>query len=134
MFSYLALVVAGLAIALIVTRQSLLSHLAREIDDELVQEVEELRLATDDVDPDTGEPFGTDVEGFLRYFLRRSVPAEHEAFYTLVGGEPFLYNFGAPNLFDLEPQLGERWRAATEPTWGTVTRPSVPPDCVTSKG
>ncbi len=118
MFSYLALLVAALSISLIVTRQSLLNGVERDVDQALAQEIEELRLATDDVDPDTGEPFGTDVEGFVRSFMRRSVPGENEAFYAIVRGEPFLYNAGAPNLFDLDPALSQTWGATTEARWG----------------
>jgi two-component system, OmpR family, sensor kinase len=120
-FSYLALLVAALTISLLVTRQSLLSAVERDVDQSLAQEIEELRLATDDVDPDTGEPFGTDVEGFVRSFMRRSVPGEHEAFYAIVGGEPFLYNAGAPNLFDLDPALSETWATTGEARWGRST-------------
>jgi two-component system OmpR family sensor kinase len=122
-FSYLALLTAALVISLVVTRQSLLAAVEREVDDELAQEVEELRRATDDVDPATGEPFGTDVAAFLRSFLRRNVPAENESFYALVGGRPYLYSFGAPDLFDLEPALSDRWAAATRPEWGTDITP-----------
>lgn len=120
-FSYLALLVAALMISLLVTRQSLLSAVERDVDQALAQEIEELRLATDDIDPDTGEPFGTDVEGFVRSFMRRSVPGENEAFYAIVGGEPFLYNAGAPNLFELDPVLSESWGTTSEARWGRST-------------
>ncbi|MGA7758565.1 MAG: HAMP domain-containing sensor histidine kinase [Ilumatobacteraceae bacterium] len=112
---YVALLAAALAIAAVVTRQVLLTRLDRDIDRSLTQEVEELRLLAEGTDPATDEPFGDDVEAILDTFLSRSVPADDEAFYTLVDGEPFLRSFEAPaDLFD-DPAIIERWAAATTP-------------------
>jgi len=112
---YVALLAAALTISAVVTRQVLLARLDRDIDRSLAQEVEELRLLAEADDPATGEPFGDDVEAIFDTFLSRSVPADDEAFYTLVGGEPFLRSFDAPGeLFD-EATLVERWAGATQP-------------------
>jgi two-component system, OmpR family, sensor kinase len=93
----------------------LLARLDRDIDRALTQEVEELRLLAEGTDPATGEPFGDDVEAIFDTFLSRSVPADDEAFYTLIDGEPFLRSFDAPaELFD-DPAIVERWAAATAP-------------------
>jgi signal transduction histidine kinase len=117
---YIALLAAALLIAVLVTRQVLLSRLAREIDTALAQEVEELRLLADGTDPETGEPFGVDVEAIFDTFLRRSVPADHEAFYTLVDGELFLASFEAPAAPVSDPDLVARWASVTRPTYGTT--------------
>ncbi len=112
---YVALLAAALTIAAVVTRQVLLARLDRDIDRALTQEIEELRLLAEGTDPATGDPFGDDVETILETFLSRSVPADDEAFYALVGGEPFLRSFDAPaELFD-EPAIVERWAGATAP-------------------
>jgi hypothetical protein len=84
---YVVLVTATLAIAVGVTWIVLASRLDREIEIALSQEVEELRLLATGTNPDTGEHFGDDVEAIFRVFLSRSVPADHEAYYSLVGGE-----------------------------------------------
>ena len=112
---YVALLAAALTIAAVVTRQVLLARLDRDIDRALTQEIEELRLLAEGTDPATGEPFGDDVESILETFLSRSVPADDEAFYALVSGEPFLRSFDAPaELFD-EPPIVERWAGAMAP-------------------
>ncbi len=112
---YVALLAAALIIAAVVTRQVLLARLDRDIDRSLTQEVEELRLLAEGTDPATGEPFGDDVETILDTFLSRSVPADDEAFYALVGGEPFLRSFEAPPELFADRAIVERWAAATTP-------------------
>ena len=112
---YVALLAASLAISTTVTRQMLHARLDREIGRSLAQEVEELRLLAEGTDPDTGEAFGDDAEAILETFLSRSVPADNEAFYTLLDGEPFLRSFDAPaELFDDET-LVDRWAASLDP-------------------
>lgn len=105
------LVAVALAISILVTRQVLLGRLDREIDRALAQEVEELRNLAQGNDPATGEPFGTDARAILDTFLRRNVPAENEAFYTLVEGDRFLSSFDAPQEVWNDRALVERWAA-----------------------
>ena len=117
---YVALLAAALAISILVTRQVLLARLDREIDRALVQEVEELRLLADGTNPETGEPFGTDAQAIIDTFLGRSVPADNEAFYTLLRGEPYLRDSEAPlELFD-EVELVASWAAADQPVTGSA--------------
>ncbi|MEM9564695.1 MAG: MFS domain-containing histidine kinase [Actinomycetota bacterium] len=114
--AYLGLLALALVASLVVTRQALRARTDAQIDETLAQEVQELQaLATIGIDPDTGEPFGDDVEAILSTFLVRSIPADHEAFYTLVGGEPFLASFGAPAELVADPDLVAAWAAADEP-------------------
>ena len=118
---YLALLVATVGISLVVTRQTLISRLERNIDAALVQEIEEVRLLATGDDPDTGEPFGTDVEAILRTFLGRSVPGESEAFYTFVDGRYFLRDFKAPAELLDDPALVAAWTGVTGPTLTTTS-------------
>lgn len=108
-----AMVAAALGIAVLVTWQVLLNQLDRRIEQELQQEVEEVRLLAGGIDPATGEPFGDDTAAIFDTFLRRSVPADHEAFYTLVGGAPFLSSFDAPIALLDDDELVATWAAAT---------------------
>ena len=87
---YVALLAAALTIAVLVTRQALITRLYNDIDEELVHEIEELRaLVATGVDPATGEPLGSDVEAIFRTFFDRNVPGDSEAYYALVDGRPF---------------------------------------------
>src|SRR5690606_7599849 len=104
------------AIAVLVTRQVLLSRLADEIDDSLAQEIEELRALAGGTDPETGEPFGNDARAIFDTFLSRSIPSDDEAFYTLVDGEPWKRSFAAPSLLLDDADLVERWAAVSETT------------------
>jgi two-component system, OmpR family, sensor kinase len=113
---YVVLVAVALTIAVLVTRQVLLTRLDRTIDAALAQEIEELRLLADGVDPATGEPFGTDVEALFDTFLRRSVPDDNEAYYTFVGGRASISSFGAPRELLADEMLVEAWSTVDVPT------------------
>ena len=118
---YVALLAAALSVSTLVIRQVLLARLDDDIDRALVQEVEELRLLAGGTDPATGEPFGDDAKSILDTFLARSIPADNEAFYTLLDGTPYLRSFDAPpELFD-DDDLIDRWASADRPASGTAT-------------
>ena len=123
---YVGLLLAALSIAVLVTRQVLIGRLASDIDAALVQEVEELRQLTQGSDPATGEPFGDDARALFRTFLNRNVPSDHEAFFSLVDGAPFLASYDAPFFAADAPALFALWATTTEPTWGTVDTPAGP--------
>ena len=72
---WVVLLAVALAIVVTVVRQVQLSRLDREIERELAQEVEELRLLAAGTNPATGQPFGGDVRAIFDTFLRRNVPS-----------------------------------------------------------
>jgi two-component system, OmpR family, sensor kinase len=73
---FVALLVLATVASVLVTRQVLLSRLDQRIHAELVQESDELRrLASDGVDPATGQPFGSDVKRIFTVYLERNVPS-----------------------------------------------------------
>lgn len=72
---------------LILQREALLQRLDARITDALEQEAQELStLAREGIDPETGEPFGNDVEAILRTFLSRNLPNDGEVFLALGRG------------------------------------------------
>jgi two-component system, OmpR family, sensor kinase len=105
---YLVLLTVGLGVAILVTRQVQHARADREIEREQAQEVEEMRSLAGGRDPDTGEPFGDDVAAIFDTFLDRNVPSDDEAFYTIVGGQPFQASTAAPDLF-ADPQFLPAW-------------------------
>ena len=105
---YLVLLTVGLGVAILVTRQVQLARADREIEREHAQEVEELRNLASGRDPETGEPFGDDVAAIFDTFLRRNVPSDNEAFYTILGGEEYHPSDAAPDLF-ADPQFLPAW-------------------------
>ncbi len=116
---YVALLAAALAISAIVTRQVSMARLDREVDRSLSQEIDELQRLATGTDPATGEPFGENVAAIFDTFLTRSVPADVEAFYTFVGGEPYLRSFGAPADLFRDPYLLVAWTTSAEPRIAT---------------
>jgi signal transduction histidine kinase len=121
---YVILLAAALVAATLVIRQVLLTRLEEEIETALVQEIEELRQLVTGNDPATGEPFDDDVEAIFRTFLARNVPIEHEGFYTIVDGEPFLRSSGAPASLLDDEALVDRLAAVRDTERFTVDSPA----------
>jgi len=117
----LLLAVLALGANLLVIRQVLLNRLDAQIEEDLVQEVEEVRnLAATGVNRQTGEPFGDDVEAIFDAFLETNVPVAGEAFYTLVAGRPHRYSAEAPARLLDDAQLVDRWAALEAPLRATA--------------
>lgn len=79
------------------------------VSDSLTQEVAEFRtLATEGIDPETGEPFAS-VERLLRVALQRNVPDRNETYLTILDGEPLEFDGGGnrPIRLEDEPQVLE---------------------------
>jgi two-component system, OmpR family, sensor kinase len=115
---YLVLLTAGLAIAILVTRQVQLAKVDREIEQEQAQEIEELRRLAEGVDPETGQPFGDDVRAIFETFLDRNVPSDDEAFFAFTADGQFA-STEAPPLFG-DPQFRRAWQV-DEPTVAVMT-------------
>lgn len=111
--------------SVLLVRQVLLAGLDDRIDAALVQESRELRRLEDTgSDPETGEPFGTDVRRLLEVFLDRNVPARNEALLTFVSGELFLRSRNVlPYSLEEDEVLVARWSAVTKPDAGFVETP-----------
>jgi hypothetical protein len=122
---YVLLVAGALVLSLLVVRQVLLVRTDQQIEDALVQEVEELRILADGTDPETGEPFGSDVAAIFDVFLARNVPADGEVLLTVVGGEPYKETLGAPSIWPRMPRWssgGRRSRSRCGSMSGPATR------------
>ena len=94
-------------------RQILLARAGERVDQALVQEVDEFRkLVRDGRNPQTGEPFGTDVQALFDVFLSRNVPSDSEAIFTFADGRPYRSTDGIPDprLLDRVMELGRSGR------------------------
>jgi signal transduction histidine kinase len=110
----------GLALLVLVltVRQLLLSSLDRETRLGLVQEVDELRLLAPGVEAATGEPFAADTAAIFDTFLGQNSPDSGEAFFFLVGGEPYTSTAEAPADLFADAALVARWASAEVPVEG----------------
>jgi signal transduction histidine kinase len=122
----LLLVFAG-ATALLAQRRVLLSRLDDRVEDDLQQEVDEVRRLATGRDPETGEPFAGDVDAILDTFLRRNIPVANETLIALVEGRPPTAT-PAPHPLWEEPDLVEHWSGLIAAEWGQVSTPEGPVD------
>jgi two-component system, OmpR family, sensor kinase len=123
--TFVVLMTIAAVASVLLVRQVLLAGVDDRIDEALVQESRELRrLVGGGSDPETGEPFGTDVGRVFEVFLERNVPARNEAFVTFVDGEPFARSRNVlPYRLDEDPTLVERWSAIERTAAGSVETP-----------
>ncbi len=115
---YVVLLALSIAGTLLLERNILIDRLEDEVESQLLQERGEVENLAGGNDPETGQPFGTDVAAVFDTFLRRNVPGESEAFLTLVDGQPYLATAGAP----YPPRPGCRRGGTMGPAHGDRTR------------
>lgn len=116
-----ALAIAG---SLLLTRRLLQEQLDADVNAHLEQEVEELRSLATGRDPDTGLPFGADVEAIFDTFLRRNVPADGEEYFTFVD-DRWRATTGEVPLHEMA-EAGGRWAALTDSAQGELSTPAGP--------
>lgn len=86
--AFVVLLAFSTVISTVALRQLLLARVNERVDASLLQEVQEFEiLASRGRDPQTAEPFGTDIEAIFDTFLSRNVPHTGEAVLTFVGNE-----------------------------------------------
>ncbi len=114
------LLTLGTIATVAVVGEVLLEGTEERIRADLVQESEEFRQLAGGTDPDTGQPFGADVERIFDVFLDRNVPARNEVILTFRDGELFGRSRPAPRY-----ELGQDHdfvtlvASITEPVTGT---------------
>jgi two-component system OmpR family sensor kinase len=119
------LAIAGVA-SVLVAREVLLSRLEERIDQELAQEVSELRILANGHDPRTGRPFGTDVRRVFQVFLERNVPSRNEVIITYVDGRPYERSRtvrSPPYRLDRDAELIARWGRLAGMDQGEISTP-----------
>jgi hypothetical protein len=112
---------ASTIVGLFAIHQTLNTRLDSDIDEAPNQEVEEFRLLADSVDPNTGEPFGSDMAAIFEVFVEQNVPADDEVFLGIIDGELFA---GVPESTAAalaSPDLLRIWSEVDEPRWGDST-------------
>ena len=119
---YLLAMALALIFGLYLLRQLLLSQVNDEVNAGLAQEVEEVRQLSDGRDPNTGQPFGNDIAGIFDTFLRRNIPAEGEALFTLIDGRPHASTVAPVQLFD-DPEIVAEWAAVEDQTRREIDSP-----------
>jgi two-component system, OmpR family, sensor kinase len=121
---FLLLLALATAASALVIRQVLYLRIDERIDQDLVQESKELRALSKGNDPETGKPFGNDVERIFEIFLERNIPSENQMLITYLEDRPFLRSRRpVPYRLDLDPRLTNRWSSIVETSRGQVETP-----------
>jgi signal transduction histidine kinase len=122
---FVLLMAMALVLGLFVQRVVLQAQLDSDVRAELNQEVEELEQLSLGRDPSTGQPFGQDVAAIFDTFLRRNIPVEGEALFTLVDGRPYASTVTPLQLLE-DPDIVAEW-AAVESSTGAELSTSAGP-------
>jgi two-component system OmpR family sensor kinase len=118
-WALLLLMVASLS-SVVVIRQVLLNQLENRVTADLEQEVAEFRLLADGLDPETGEPFGTDVARIADTYLQRNEPHAGESVLILVDGQVYDASPDPPYNLAADATLVQAWASVTGARWGEV--------------
>lgn len=116
---YVVLLSLALLTSLLATRQVLRADVNRRIDSEISQEIRELnQLATDGVDPSTGERFA-DVTALLRVSLAQATPETNVGLVAMVDDRPVAHLGPSSGVrLDRDPSLLALWSGVTATKFG----------------
>jgi signal transduction histidine kinase len=118
--SYVVLLALASIASVLVVRQVQLARLDEQVDEDLTQEVQELRRLAEGNDPETGRPFGADVQRIFSVYLDRNVPGEDEQLLTIPReGAPRFRATERANV-ELDPAMIARWRRLAETERGEL--------------
>lgn len=93
--AYVLLFGVAVVLILFIVRGALVARYENDVDTRLAAEIRQLEQVVDEGDPDSGRDFVDPAELFDTH-LQRVLPADDDAFFTLVDGDPFKYSFDAP--------------------------------------
>jgi signal transduction histidine kinase len=125
MAGFFLLLTLATAASAVVIRQVLYLRVDENIDQDLIQESRELRSLAGGNDPETGKPFGNNVQRIFEIFLERNIPSENQMLITYFEGQPFLRSRRpVPYRLDQDPELTERWSSVKTTERGEVETPA----------
>lgn len=114
----------GTAATVAVVGEVLLQGTEERVRGDLVQESEEFRQLAGGTDPDTGQPFGEDVERIFDVFLDRNVPARNEVILTFLDGQLFRRSSPVPRYeLGQDAEFVRAVGTVPETTTGTFASP-----------
>ncbi|MEO1055683.1 MAG: HAMP domain-containing sensor histidine kinase [Actinomycetota bacterium] len=115
------LLLGATALGLFLQQALLLDRLSNEVADSLEQERLEIERLARGSDPDTGQPFGTDVRAIFDTFLARNVPGEGEVYLTIVAGRPYRTTTAPDGVrLDRDVDLIASWSALQQGSRGSL--------------
>jgi len=118
--SYVILLAFALLVSVLLVRQALLVRLDDRVEHDLAQEVREFRRLSGGTDPETGMPFGTDVQRIFTVYLGRNVPGRGEQLLAVPRRGQARYRAAEGADVRIGDTHIDRWRALTETEQGEL--------------
>ncbi len=116
---FVALLGLGTVATVLVVGEVVLQGTDERIRGDLIQESEEFASLAGGIDPETGQPFGTNVARIFDVYLDRNVPARNEVILTFVDERFYRRSLRAPQLaLADDPAFVAAVSAVTSPTNG----------------
>lgn len=122
----ITLLALSLLASLLLIRVVLVDQVSTRVEAELAQEIRELERLVGGTDPETGQPFGSDVGAIFQTFFARNVPSDDEGQYAFVDGVPVLTNLTPPAELTTDRAFVREMRGLTEPRRGTLQTTAGP--------
>jgi two-component system OmpR family sensor kinase len=108
----------SLIAALLLQRTFLLAQAQTDAESALDQEFEEFQALVGGIDPNTGEPFGSDVSAIFDTFLDRNVPLAGEGLLAYVNGRLYKTDITGARIAAL--RQAEAWASLSDSTRGVL--------------
>ncbi len=122
---YLILMSISSLVSVFAVRQILLAKLEERVQQSLQQEIEEFRQLRNGNDPDTGQPFGNDIQAIFDVFLSRNITEDDEFLVTILDGEFYrASSLALPAALQPDSPLIQRWTQLSQPQNGVEITPS----------
>jgi signal transduction histidine kinase len=121
--AFVILLAFSTLLSVLAIRQLLLVRTSDRVDAALTQEIDEFRSLVEGNDPETGDPFGTNLDRIFDVYFERNVPGTGETLLAYIDGE--LYADESTGRGGTIPPAArpERWATLTRPERGDVETP-----------
>ena len=118
--SYVILLTVALLVSVLLVRQALLVRLDDRVARDLAQEVREFERLAGGTDPETGRPFGTDVQRIFTVYLERNVPGRGEQLLAVPRRGQARYRAAEGADVRIDDFHLDRWRRLTDTEHGEL--------------
>ena len=109
-------------VSILAVQQILLARLEERVHQSIQQEIQEFQQLRHGRDPNTGQPFGDDIEAIFDVFLSRNIPEDGEYLLAIADGTIYrASSLALPIPFQADSPLVQRWAQTTRSQMGTET-------------
>ncbi|MBV8883044.1 MAG: HAMP domain-containing histidine kinase [Chroococcidiopsidaceae cyanobacterium CP_BM_RX_35] len=122
---YVVLMLLSTLVSIMAIRQVFLARLQERVEEALIQDVENFRRLTRELNSTTAQPFRYDVAAIFDVFLSRNIPENHEVFIALLNGQVYQSRPEAlPVSLRSDLELIKHWAQLIQPERGKRVTPN----------